>query len=823
VGGALGKLAGPGAAAVAVLGALAIGFQKASAAAQFADDLVAMADKIGVGVEALQELRYAAEANDVPAQKLDDSLQALNATIGAIQTGVGGARAAKPFAALDITPEQLKNIGSADQLLPLLADKISQIGSTAAQVQIAKKLGIEELLPLLRQGSDGLGTLRQKARDLGIVMEDDLARKAADANEELRVAAEVAKMRTAVAFASLADEAAGAAGVFADLTIQVSGWIDAAEDWAQRLGRIGALLAEMGGFRPDFAAPKGFGGKIVGQAVGQAVPGPVRVAGRAVGALFGSLGDKADARALKNDIAAMMAGKPVDDAAFKAQFPKVTAPGGFTPQATGGGGGRPRATPKPKGKTAEQLQREAEQAAREALQRARAQEDALSGLDARELSAREAQVTTAEDRYLMARQRAANEAEEFDRDINRKRADKEIDEVQEKALRTAFTRVQIEEAANDQAELNRATEERIVAAREELFRMAADALGVEANMATTLAQRADVERRILALAQQEERERLEQQITRGEVLNPQAARYNLGTKQAGQRAGLAADQGREAEIERFGGRDARRDAEGVAAGILEQDSAAARFEAENARIAQLENDRTLTHEQAERARAQISAAYSDERLAGTQAFFGALAGLQESGNAKLRAIGKAAAIAQATIDGVLAVQKALASAPPPFNFAIAAAVGASAALNVAKIAGFEHGGYTGPGGRKQVAGVVHGGEFVIPKDLTAKYRDELEHLHRFGRLPGFEAGGFVMPRAPRLPDMGRIASATSAMHRRDSIMVDVTPSPLFDVRVRRANEPAIQEARVQAAMGGRMLAGSDLAQRQRKRIPSRAG
>lgn len=63
-----------------------------------------------------------------------------------------------------------------------------------------------------------------------------------------------------------------------------------------------------------------------------------------------------------------------------------------------------------------------------------------------------------------------------------------------------------------------------------------------------------------------------------------------------------------------------------------------------------------------------------------------------SSNKELAAVGKAAAITQATIDGILGVQKALATYPPPINFAMAAAVGALAAANVAQIAGMEKGG-----------------------------------------------------------------------------------------------------------------------------------
>lgn len=67
--------------------------------------------------------------------------------------------------------------------------------------------------------------------------------------------------------------------------------------------------------------------------------------------------------------------------------------------------------------------------------------------------------------------------------------------------------------------------------------------------------------------------------------------------------------------------------------------------------------------------------------------FSYIASLSQSGNSTLAAIGKAAAITTATIDGYAAVQKALAAAPPPFNFALAALVGTATAANVAKIAG----------------------------------------------------------------------------------------------------------------------------------------
>jgi len=84
---------------------------------------------------------------------------------------------------------------------------------------------------------------------------------------------------------------------------------------------------------------------------------------------------------------------------------------------------------------------------------------------------------------------------------------------------------------------------------------------------------------------------------------------------------------------------------------------------------------------------QFNAQQEKTRADNFKSTMGTIAGLASSSNKELATIGKAAAIYNATIDGYAAVQKALASAPPPFNIGLAAAVGAATAANVAKIAG----------------------------------------------------------------------------------------------------------------------------------------
>lgn len=75
-----------------------------------------------------------------------------------------------------------------------------------------------------------------------------------------------------------------------------------------------------------------------------------------------------------------------------------------------------------------------------------------------------------------------------------------------------------------------------------------------------------------------------------------------------------------------------------------------------------------------------------QRIQNTKDSLNTISSLTTSNNKTLFAIGKAAAISTATIDGISAVQKALASAPPPFNFALAALVGTATAANISNIA-----------------------------------------------------------------------------------------------------------------------------------------
>ncbi|MGH6978201.1 MAG: hypothetical protein ACRED4_02745, partial [Brevundimonas sp.] len=153
----------------------------------------------------------------------------------------------------------------------------------------------------------------------------------------------------------------------------------------------------------------------------------------------------------------------------------------------------------------------------------------------------------------------------------------------------------------------------------------------------------------------------------------------------------------------------------------------------------------IDHRAAMEARAAIDEEYWNRRLTGEGSMLDSLAQLSRSGNAKLAAIGKAAALAQATISGFLAIQNAWASAIFPANLPAVAITTAATAANIAGIAGMATGGHVrgpGTGTSDSIPVMLSDGEFVVRASQTKKHKKLLEALNA-GMVPGYASGGLV--------------------------------------------------------------------------------
>lgn len=103
---------------------------------------------------------------------------------------------------------------------------------------------------------------------------------------------------------------------------------------------------------------------------------------------------------------------------------------------------------------------------------------------------------------------------------------------------------------------------------------------------------------------------------------------------------------------------------------------------------------------------------------------------------QLDALLKASALSLAAVQAVQAVTKTAAESgvlsPVTIATTVAAIVAGFAAVSslVQSFQGFAEGGYTGDGNKYEPAGIVHKGEYVMPKKQTAQYRPLLERMQK---------------------------------------------------------------------------------------------
>ena len=146
--------------------------------ANLGDNVAKTADKIGVGVEALQELRFAADRTGVPTQTLDKALQSLARKAAEAGQGLGEARGV--FEQLGITVFNAEgSLKSTETLLGELSNSLGSIPDQGEKVRIAFKLFEAEgvgLLNTIGKGNKELQALRNEFKSLGGVIREDAAR-----------------------------------------------------------------------------------------------------------------------------------------------------------------------------------------------------------------------------------------------------------------------------------------------------------------------------------------------------------------------------------------------------------------------------------------------------------------------------------------------------------------------------------------------------------------------------------------------------------------------------------------------------------------------
>lgn len=229
----------------------------AKSAVDFADNLAKTADRLNVSTSALQEYQFAADRTGVAQDTLTDALSRLQKRAGQFATtGAGPAANALERLGLD-ADVAARRLGDTGALFDAAVRGLEAVESQAERSALAAELFGDtagpRMLNLLDQGVDGIDRLREEARRLGVVLEEDALRQAEATSDALGELATVLDRNVKAALLSSAPLIEELADAMTDAIPAALGFADAVGEalglWeqtsAERLAEINAELDQL--------------------------------------------------------------------------------------------------------------------------------------------------------------------------------------------------------------------------------------------------------------------------------------------------------------------------------------------------------------------------------------------------------------------------------------------------------------------------------------------------------------------------------------------------------------------------------------------------
>ncbi|MHA1304735.1 MAG: phage tail tape measure protein [Candidatus Heimdallarchaeaceae archaeon] len=155
---------------------------------QLGDTYDKMSKRTNIAVEELSALGYAAKISGADLDTVEKSLRYLARGMNDASMGIGEAKEAFKELNISVT-DSVGNLRPTMDVLKEAATKLAAMTDETKQVALATDIfGARygtQLLPLLKEGGEGIEALMNKAKDLGIVMSTEAAAKAAEFNDRL--------------------------------------------------------------------------------------------------------------------------------------------------------------------------------------------------------------------------------------------------------------------------------------------------------------------------------------------------------------------------------------------------------------------------------------------------------------------------------------------------------------------------------------------------------------------------------------------------------------------------------------------------------------
>lgn len=214
--------------------------------AETADAATKMGERMGISAEAVQELSYAASSSDTSMGQLSAGLMKMERRLD--DAAKKGGKTSEALAKLHITGSELAKL-PLDEKLERIADGFKALPDNTNKQDLASKLGLgSSAIVLLDQGGEGIRKLRDEARELGLVVEEETAKSFAEWNDSMaRIRGAIQGLKNDAVVALLPS--------LKQLTDQLFEWIKANRELLkQRLEQVLKLLVSaMQGLAKAFA------------------------------------------------------------------------------------------------------------------------------------------------------------------------------------------------------------------------------------------------------------------------------------------------------------------------------------------------------------------------------------------------------------------------------------------------------------------------------------------------------------------------------------------------------------------------------------------
>jgi len=301
--GRLGVVLGPVTAAVtALLGTLSVAqtVRGLHQTAMAMDEIGDRSEQLGVSVARLSELRYAAERTDLSFEQLADGYAKALATIGDAAQGRNKS-VVDEFRKLAIEMRQGGQLRPFEEVMDELLDKASTLGAYEQAALLRRMFGKggSDFIRFVTLGRENLKALRQEAKELGVIFDEDqiaAAGRYEDALKRLKASWEGLKAQVVEAAAPMAAALANVgASLVSNIPTMVNNLKQFVGDWIEgtlseeQKGKFQVFLASIGTLVREAVIDYGV---LVGLTLTRVLPGILTLARPAFDVLWYKLLDE---------------------------------------------------------------------------------------------------------------------------------------------------------------------------------------------------------------------------------------------------------------------------------------------------------------------------------------------------------------------------------------------------------------------------------------------------------------------------------------------------------------------------------------------------